>query len=679
MSKISEMVEKMEKTEIHSQPRRTVPLVTRADTVSDELKARTLAAMERRQRENKRKGLRNVPRLAMVAAITVLTLLVATGAAFALRSWWEDLFEVNQTQTIGGYTVKITKARFANEFLYIDAHSSRDVYLHFEGKVYNDRGDEAEIVSGYDRRLYYDIFTYEADTHTLYVPELRQVVAANDKRYHCELMVSAYDAADLDAQTVFEQLTPDAVFHFNFDICNDYIKSSVKSQSYDVDYQSTLDQVTLDFQKLYVSEVQSTLLAELLIEQNETSDELILPQKIVPQVTVRLRKDDGSYDDGVFFTFGDVLIYQSRYYILLNYMQEHVSEDSTYYEFATLDTAPSYTFELSAMEFQSYRKSNEVKTYMKLDDIDMPVVYAEDGEIYIEIMNQEKDRIELEAGDLHLTMHRFGFERSDISVSESDITDMQEYNIGLLTDIETKSNHNLEMLRPHTVTGQEESYVIVSALSGNDEVMRFKMTDGLIYSEEENGRTVSWNGDMTMPDRFAVSSNPYLYNYAENYYTNNLDGPLPIKFNQDISSLLDPDAEVTMLDFKDLCREFKVDHVKIIALVIYDELYDVIKTRDKSEAVKYYQNGAEVRISWVCDEHSEEYRLYNIMPFHENHMIEAVNPDYYKSKTLGKQSYDQITHAVWCPGMESWLWHAEYYFQPEENQWDADAYTFTVK
>lgn len=299
-----------------------------------------------------------------------------------------------------------------------------------------------------------------------------------------------------------------------------------------------------------------------------------------------------------------------------------------------------------------------------------------DDEDHIDDIYYIEKGVKLKLNDLVFELSGLAYERLDIS--ENDLQDDVIYNVGLGASIMTKTDHNMTLRSIDTVTGHEDFYIICSAFSGDQEMMRFKMTELFDMGLGDNDKEIGFTGKMYMPEAFQVSANPYLYNYVENYYTNDLTGVLPVRFNRDISSLLDPDAEQTTLSFKDLLGEFKIDHIKIIAVVIHYTLYEETETRDRAEAADYYRKGADVCVLEESDENGGLHTRYNIRYAREDRMIEAVNPAYYKSQSLWNQAYDKITHEIFNPTAEE-LFVNTPVFQPDENRWNAETYTFTVK
>ena len=342
-----------EKMTFGRQQRKKVPFVTRADTASDELKARTLEAMARCEQEQKRKAksIRNMPKLALVAAIIALTLLVATGAAFALRYWWEDIFEVNQTQTVNGYTLCITEARISGDFLFMNVSSSDACCICFDGTITNSEGNTTALYS--ENFPLYGLWTV-----TFFAPDMKYVVNKADKSYQCHFTAYYYTSENYKKRAKTDDHSDaDAVFQFTFDIKNDYVKSVNQSKSYDIDYQIDLDGITLDFQKYYTTDVESFLLTEVICQEEADIDfgELYIKASVI--------MENGEHSHGYFLNpYYETVTVGTKRYLLLPYSYDnedgyqyiHYTWDGNHdddghnaeYEYERLSIAPPFQIEI---------------------------------------------------------------------------------------------------------------------------------------------------------------------------------------------------------------------------------------------------------------------------------------------------------------------------------------------
>lgn len=660
-----------EKLTMNRQPRQKTPFVTKADTASDELKARTLEAMAKREQENKGKikSIRNMPKLALVAAIIVLTLL-ATGAAFALRHWWEDLFAVNQMQTVNGYSLTITQARLASDFLFIDAYGNNEYYLHFKGIISDDKGNQAELHSGYDHKDIGELG--EANTYYAFVPDIKNVIHQDSKKYHCNLEVYAYKAEKYADKTGidFTQMPTDAVFDFTFDIDNDYVKSSQKSKSYDLDYRTTVSDITFDFQKMYVSEVETFILVEMLFDNSQT-DEVLLPNKDCPLIEARILTESGEYIDGTFSNYAQCISsIGSKYYTLLSYYSDNEYDDRFGF-----DVQPPFKVEINSIEMNKYRKSDSKKIQTQLDDIDIPVKYEETDKgvqmdfntgVWIDDIGEYIGGgcIDIPIGDL--TYHLSGIydERNEPIV----IVNNDEESTWYINAYANSNNGKRFEFQQAVQTSNEESgYLIVAGCNGDHEVMMFRLDEGFCVSTNNE----EWEGGFIRSNKFRVSKNPSDRHYIDNYYHNKLDGNFDIKFNEDISQWLNPDADDTIMDFNKTCQDLGVNHLKILAAVTYVEFHDdVIETADKALSMKHFKKGDVV---WVWD-NTDDTISYEIRTGVKRYTYVSVNPDYYKKGLKLKPSYQSVPHYI--TKTEPTIWISLY---APERKWTAEEFTFAVK
>lgn len=666
-----------EKLTMNRQPRQKTPFVTKADTASDELKARTLEAMAKREQENKGKikSIRNMPKLALVAAIIVLTLLVATGAAYALRHWNQDIFKVNQKQTVNGYSLTITQARLAGEILTIDAYSNNEIFLHFMGTISDDKGNQAEIYSGYDYTKTYSMENQDNEVeYHAFVPDIKNVINRKRKKYHCNLEVYAYKAEDYADKTGidFTQVPTDAIFHFSFDIDNDYVKTSQKSKSYDLDYRTTVSDITFDFQKMYVSDVETFMLVEMIYD-NSQSDEMFFPKKDCPYIEARILKEDGQYFDGRFSN--DTYCISSigtKHYTLLTYYS-----DNEFDERFGFDIKPPFKVEIESIEMNKYRKSDSRKIQTKLDDIDIPIKYEETDKgvqmacTLSDWANYEEGDyivgwIDVPIGDLmyHLgSMHASGY------FPDSDVKDYEYSPCGINSHVESTNGKKFEPGSMWDPSVWDYGYLIVAGYNGKKEVMRFRLSEGYDVSSEYE----EWEGSFYRSDRIKVSKNPSDRHYIENYYHNNLDGDIDIQFNEDISQWLDSDADYTVVDLNRICQDLGMNHIKIIAAVTNVEFFDNEKeTTDKSLALKHLKKGDKVNILESFD-NDVRYAIYDIRTGAKRYTYVAVNPHYFKEKIILKPAYQSVPHFI---AQTPSIYYSLY---TPERKWTAEEFTFAVK
>ncbi len=197
--------------------------------------------------------------------------------------------------------------------------------------------------------------------------------------------------------------------------------------------------------------------------------------------------------------------------------------------------------------------------------------------------------------------------------------------------------------------------------------MRFRLDEGLCATLNDE----EWEGGFARINKFTVSKNPSKRHYIDNYYHNNLDGSFDIKFNEDISQWLNPDADDTIMDFNRICQNLGVDHLKIIAAVTYVEFYDkTIETTDKSLALKHL-NKDPIGIVW---DNTDDTISYEIRTGVKRYTYVSVNPQYYKNGLKLKPSYQSVPHYI--TKTEPTFWTSLY---APERKWTAEEFTFAVK
>lgn len=291
--------------------RETFKVITRVDTVDPELKKKTLERMLELKKEQERKaaarrkavrrGFAVAAIIALVIAVTPLRGYVASAAenvVNAIHSWMEDVFHVGMKKTDNGCTVEIIEARVANDFLYLTVNKEfykeydvndddkNSLCLYFYGSVSDNEGNSVKFSVGNsnvirnvynlvtdDRNIDYGDDSYEE--YQVYIPELKKVITAYDKKYICELNIYAYKKYQLpDQRTNFITdestwnigIEPSLALSFSFPIKNvNYVVNS-QSRVYDIDYSLKIDDVEFDFQKLYIDDDanNSSMVAEVI-------------------------------------------------------------------------------------------------------------------------------------------------------------------------------------------------------------------------------------------------------------------------------------------------------------------------------------------------------------------------------------------------------------------------------
>ena len=502
------------------------------------------------------------------------------------------------------------------------------------------------------------------------MPDIKNVINQNSKKYHCNLDVYAYKAEDYADKTGidFTQMPTDAVFHFSFDIDNDYVKSSQKSKSYDLDYRTTVSDVTFDFQKLYVSEVETFILVEMIFDNAQT-DEILLPNKDCPLIEASVLTENGEYIDGTFSNYAQCISsIGSKYYTLLSYYSDNEYDDRFGF-----DMQPPFKIEINAIEMNKFRKNDSRKIQTQLDDIDIPIKYEETDkgvqmDFNISTWNNDIGEyiggwIEFPVGDLTYHLSHIYDERNEPEI----IVNNDEASTWYISAYASSNNGKpFEFERVAQTSDEASGHLIVAGYNGDKEAMRFRLDEGFCVSNNEE-----WEGGFIRLNKFRVSKNPSDRHYIENYYHNNLEGDIDIQFNEDISQWLNPAADDTIMDFNKICRDLGVDHMKIIAAVTYVEFYDnLIETTDKSLAVKHLRKGDVVL---VCD-NSDDTISYEIRTGVKRYTYVSVNPQYYKKGLKLKAAYQSVPHYV--AKTEPTIWISLY---SPERKWTAEEFTFAVK
>ena len=614
-----------EKFTIKRQPRRKVPFVTRADTASDELKVRTLEAMALREQENKSKikGIRNIPKMALVAAIVLLTLLVATGAAFALRSLWDDLFEVNQRQTVDGHSVEIRRVRLENNCITLRTANEPGLYLHFEGFICDDKGNKAEVFSG-----------YSPSDCTLLVPDMKKVVNSKSKKYRCELTAYGYSEEKLDKtafcpvedDVYYSELFPDVTFRFSFDISNEYIVSVLESEDYEIDYSTKAENITLDFKKLMVSDAETSMLLELKCDDRTAIDwDYMMRQSYydTPDVRVAVRRSDGTYFPGFFHVDGPVIACGQKHYLLLKYFATRRSDQHFIYE-------PSLTFEVERIKlpyFTNHTTPTKCSVFhCPIEDISLPVQYDQSG-----LINADYN-VSCELGNI---TYQFKSIKEWIPepVDDDNNETLPQHELEIIADITLKdiapyadgSNNEWRFEPPMNYFDEELSDSMeFAAFRGSSEIMRFYMPLSSTWWTED--------GD-TIPK------------YTEWGSSWSMTSPEYTPLHGSISSYFTEEEAESELSMCDLFRRLKIDSLKLISIGAYETNYESSQTNVRNRQILIF-NGVNTDYYDVNTPKEVRYFTDRNYQYYEN-----GNPDYQKN-------------------IDDFIF---------DNGWTAEEYTFEIK
>lgn len=256
--------------------RKTHTFVTKYDPASDELKAKTLAAMQERVKANERKAVyqrKAAKRFIAVAAVLALMMVItplggyvvsaASEAVQKIQSWWTDTFSIDIGKSNNGCTVKVKEATLGNDFidLVVDEDFT-ELYRNWEdtvtvlyenedeehygdgvdwleyrlafvpyyyGTIYDSDGNAAEFVCGNNcdehnysvKAPYSDAYTTRKE-YLLYAPDMKEVINSYDKKYSCELHLRVYALPDYWLSTngghgtqFYEMIFPDENGYFN--------------------------------------------------------------------------------------------------------------------------------------------------------------------------------------------------------------------------------------------------------------------------------------------------------------------------------------------------------------------------------------------------------------------------------------------------------------------------------
>ena len=195
------------------------------------------------------------------------------------RDWLNDFFNVGMKKTENGCTLEIIEARVDNDFLYVNVKANDTYKIHFDGRIYDGKGNEFNLVSGYyvvgTEPTYYQIH----ELLQIYVPGLKEHMQQGE-RYSCDLNVKAYplneNAEDLDLYGYYEyyyqthkafddfkleKAVPLADMSFQFEIGNqDAINYSYE---YDVNYEISNGELCYHFRKCLLSDSEASFLIEV--------------------------------------------------------------------------------------------------------------------------------------------------------------------------------------------------------------------------------------------------------------------------------------------------------------------------------------------------------------------------------------------------------------------------------
>lgn len=278
----------------------------------EDLKLRTLGAMEKMRRDQRRRK-NAVTRVAAAAAIVVATVSltplsgcvknVAESAYDAMRNWFQNTTHQGYKLYADGCEVELIETTLVNDFLYVTLDESFEGYLDYyrtrwvsynedwevvsegdygdytaevydrdgaqghdmsvrlSGELYDDRGhtlpftaervNEVDKSVGTDDGYNHSVELYErVHTYRVWLPDIDKVVTSKNGKYFCRLCVTATDN-DTEVSRM----------EFN-DVRIDDASAVHAAKEYPLNYSYTLENMRFDFQKLSVGRSESNILVE---------------------------------------------------------------------------------------------------------------------------------------------------------------------------------------------------------------------------------------------------------------------------------------------------------------------------------------------------------------------------------------------------------------------------------